>query len=473
MTTKKTTKPKLTKKQARDALWRLGDLSWKLHGGQREMQRAFHASKGRKFVINCSRRFGKSYYLCAEAISTAIRNPDSQIKYAAPTQKQVRKIILPNIRRILNDCPQDLLPTWHAQESRYEFPNGSIIDVAGTEMQNIENLRGTEALLIIIDEAGQCGDLNYAVRDVLMPMLLTTGGRMLLASTPPPTPRHPFEIYAQEAQKDKAYIHKTIYDNPMIDRKTLHEFMKESGGAQTTTWKREYLGEFIVDDEIIVLPEFKESEAKVIQAHNRPDHFDCYVSLDPGYRDLTVALFGYYDFQQAKIIVEDEFVQDKVRTDIVAEAIKQKELELWGDKKPLLRVCDADPILVRDLSDLHDLQFTITRRDEKQAQINELRMLIQTGAVKIHPRCKTLINHCRAAVWDKNKEVFARIGSFGHFDAIDALLYLVRNVRKHRNPFPTGRTYKFDDWVITPGQKPITRNARVITNILKTPFRKD
>jgi tRNA(Met) C34 N-acetyltransferase TmcA len=132
----------------------LGDVAeLKLHAAQLDIYDKFRASKSRKFVVNCARRLGKSYALCVIADEFARKEPNTQIKYAAPTAKAVRKIIKPHFKKIWADCPADLKPKWSSAEQCFIYPNGSEIHVAGTDQGNAENLRGTEAKLAIIDEA--------------------------------------------------------------------------------------------------------------------------------------------------------------------------------------------------------------------------------------------------------------------------------------------------------------------------------
>ena len=66
----------------------------------------------------------------------------------------------------------------------------------------------------------------------------------------------------------------------------------------------------------------------------------------------------------------------------------------------------------------------------------ELRTAIGNHQIIIHPRCVKLQSHLKFGVWDKNKVKFARVPGYGHFDLIDALVYLYRNVSKRKNPFP-------------------------------------
>jgi hypothetical protein len=460
----------VSKEEARIAMWRAGNLNYKLHPAQKKMRANFASSTGRIYTLNCARQLGKSFFLCTLAIETALKTPYSRVAFCAPTSRMTRQIIIPAFREILKDCPEDIRPVWFAQEQRFVFQNGSVIDVAGSESGNADRLRGTKADLAVIDEAAFISDLEYVTKDVMAPMLLTTRGRILMASTPSPMPRHPFETYCLKAIETGNYSHFTINDNPMIAKNEIAEWCDLAGGVESTTWRREYLAEFVVEAELVVIPEFTaEKQAKAVREYDRPTHFDSYVSLDPGGRDLTASLFGYYDFINNKYIIEDEVVLENSRTDILATAIKAKENELWLEKKPYFRVCDADPTLINDLDDIYGLRFITTDRDNKEACINDLRVIIQQDRLVISPKCKILISHLRSAIWDAKREKFARITGFGHFDTIDALIYFIRNVRKGHNPFPIDQGLRGPNVHTWDIERPKTPTAKIFERMFLPP----
>lgn len=429
--------------KATEILWRRGDVAeLKLHSAQLEMLEAFNKTPARKFVINCARRLGKSYFLCVMADQYARKKKGSQIKYAAPTAKAVRKIVKPIFKKLWEDCPKELKPKWNGVDQCYVYPNGSEVHIAGTDQGNAENLRGTDANLAIVDEAGFCDELDYLIQDILLPQTLTCNGRILIASTPPKTPGHEYVKIYLEAVARGAFIEKTIYANPNLTKETIEEYMDESGGETSTTWQREYLAKFVTDEETQIVPEFTEAKSlELVQVIERPDYYDPYVSMDVGFEDLTFVIFGYWDFAKSRLVIEDELVLQggtEVRTDIVASLVKNLEVDQWGDKTPYLRVADNNnPILINDLNQLYGVNFMVTEKDEKEAQVNALRLLVSQNRLLIHPRCVGLIAHLRYGVWDKNRKKFARTKAYGHFDGVDSLVYLVRNLRKDKNPFPS------------------------------------
>ena len=111
-------------------------------------------------------------------------------------------------------------------------------------------------------------------------------------------------------------------------------------------------------------------------------------------------------------------------------------------KTPTLRVADNNNvILLNDLSIKHELLFIPTLKDNADAQINNMRLLLKAEKIVINPRCVTLISHLKSAIWNKSRTSFARDATKGHFDMIHALVYFCRNVNMNKNPFPPG--YEF------------------------------
>jgi hypothetical protein len=201
--------------------WFDGNLYYKLKPHQERLYNEIVNGTSKKYVVNCSRRFGKSFILCLIAIEQALRKKNSHIRFAAPTQKQLTEIVQPIMVKILNDCPEELKPDFKSQDKKYVFKNGSEIHIAGCDNGNAENLRGHESDLNLIDEAGFIDDLEYVIKDILLPQTLTTGGRTIISSTPPRTPAHYFTQLCNEAKSNEYYSIFTVMDNTSLDQKTI------------------------------------------------------------------------------------------------------------------------------------------------------------------------------------------------------------------------------------------------------------
>lgn len=434
----------VTKNAARAELWRRGVLSWKLKPYQMQVYNliwdAILNRRSLKYVLNIARRFGKSFILCLVCIEFAIRYPNSQIRLGAPTAKALRKIIKPAFKIICADAPEDVKPVWLTQDGFYRVGDtGSEIHASGCDNQNYENLRGQAAHLWVLDEAGFIDELGYVADDVLVPQTLTTGGIGILSSTPPRTPAHDFYAIAQEAENAGTYAKRTIFDNTSIDPTTRDLYAKEAGGYDSSTFKREYLCEFVVDSDSQLIPEWSEAYVADTVPTEYSGYWHKYAAMDIGVRDGTALVFGHYNFAEARLYVEDEFVLrgQEVRTDNIAKGVADAERRLWNTQKPYRRISDNNNlILLADLGLQHGIHFAPTSKDQLSAMVNELRLWVQSGRLRVSPKCQHLLGCLRYGVWDDQRKAFARSSVYGHFDGLAALIYLVRNIDQHSNPVP-------------------------------------
>lgn len=440
----------IDRREAVKELWHRGELRWKLHAAQRKMYDEIQSNLSEIITICSARRFGKTFMLCVIALETCLRKSNQIVKFACPKQKQVERILRPMMRGILADCPKEIKPDYRVADKIYIFPNGSQIELSGTDGGHADSLRGGYSQLWIVDEAGFCDDLDDLVNSILAPTADTTKGRGIVCSTPPPQPDHDFvrKFMMPARLKNQLFIY-TIHDNPMINAAQLERILSRYPLRENEPkFLREYMCKVIIDQNRAIFPEFSEKLEKriVYDIHQRPPFFDCYVSMDIGFMDFTVALFSYYDFKKGIVVVEDEIIINgpQMTTDKLASLIKQKEHQLWYNTMsneqvvPYLRICDRDLILINDLQRLHQVNFLPAHKDNKDMAVNNARIMIRDGKVVISPRCTNLIYEMQNGLWDKNHKKFDHLPSGSHCDAIDALVYMLRHVQPHKNPYPLG-----------------------------------
>lgn len=454
--------PTVSKKDAIKRLWHLRRLHWKLDANQLGMYNFIKNCKETIVVIGASRQLGKSFMLCTIAIEECIQFDNRVVKIIAPEVKMIRRIMRPLMREILQDCPEELVPSYTTADHIYKFPNGSEIQIAGTDNGHAESIRGTKAHLCIVDEAGFCSDLKYIVQSILIPTTTTTQGKIILSSTPSKSNDHDFVTFWHQAEANGAFIKRTIYDNPRLTAEQIEQLARAIGGKNSVDFRREFLCELITSEDDAIIPEFNlELEEEIVKEWARPPYYDAYTAMDIGFRDLTVVLYGYYDFKNAKIIIEDETVISgkKLLTDDLAKMIQDKEKKLWispmtlESKSPVLRISDDNNlILLNDLQGKHNLTFLPVYKDSQDAMLNNLRMLIKKRQIIINPRCKTLIAHLRYGIWNKSRTSYMRSSDNGHFDAIDSLKYMARSINFQKNPYPADYTaFKTADRFMSPG----------------------
>ena len=428
-------------------------------------------------MFHCSRRTGKSAVDLVVEMESCLGNDESICRFGSLTQKGVEEIIKPIMATLTASAPEKLRPYWHSS-GRYLFPHrpGSQLVVAGVDL-NVNRLRGNASDIVALDESAFYKDLEGTIKDIVMPQFLTREkGKLILSSTSPKTPAHPFVKRLEKAQDENAYVKQTIYEDsrPEVIAR-IPEFMKESGGEGSTTWRREYLCEIIVDEESAIVPEFSRPEVRerVVKETEIPPHFVAFTAIDLGYIDNAAAVFGFVDFKSAKRVVIDELLLNRKNSRQIAEGILAKEEQIWGPrdkrKHQLRRYADGQPLTIADFNDLHRVTVTKVAEDTVEAKANSVRVDVQNGTLVVWPRCKQLIREMQHGVWNDAHTGFARIeGTFGHFDLLSALTYFVRHTNLNENPFPVD--YNFDPHE---QQRSVnwTKKDQDVANALRTVFR--
>lgn len=452
---------------ARQVLWHTGHLRYLLDKSQQLIYDKFRNGAWRSltdcFYANCARQEGKSTVELVLAIEDTQRKAGAQIKYAAPTQKEARSIIKPLMMKLLDQAPIEFQRgvSFNSQDGIWTFPGRGALTVAGCDGEHYQRLRGQHSDGNYVDEGAFISDLRTVLMSILLPQTITTGGKTFIGSTPADSAGHYSTELARRCESMDAYIKLTVYDNVRLTREAIEAKKKEYGGEHATAWRREYLCEFVTDTANALVPSFPDAKETIVQPVKRPAFFDAYTSIDLGYADATAALFGFYDYERACLVVEDEWVEARANSAKVMEMVTSKETQLWGVKQPLMRVADAE---LRVLADFSSCGFSCkpVEKPNLQGAVNRVDVWVQTGRIQIDPRCKTLIRQLYNGTWDKNRLKFRRdVATWDssrqsfradeecdyHYDAVAALVYMVRSVVESANPFPAQQFQIDKQWV--------------------------
>ncbi len=468
--------------------WRDGDLRHLLDSNQLAIHTQIFACLVLQFVIEASRKIGKSYLLGVVAFEAALRNPGKRINYAAPSGKEAIEITHPIMSQIAAQAPEDRRPVWKPSIGHWEFPNGAFIVLFGADDQAAADRgRGPESILNIVDEGAFCPVLFYLLESVLAPQTLQTKGRTIVASTPPVSPGHEFSDVADNAAKLGAYVHRDIYSHGRMSREEIDAYLTQRAQSRgltleqyklTTDYRREYGAERVLDSSLAVVPEFPSVRDRVVEAGRvavRPPFFDLYFSGDPGMSDLFGGLFGYFDFKRSRFVVEYELLLSRANTKVFADAFQDvliHHYECPQDDTRSMRVVTADNAynvfkpysatlddhtgrICADLHAYHGLQFAPALKDDREAAINAMRLEVSTR-FEIHPRCVNLIRQLGTAVRVKPGGDMQRSKRDGHYDLVSSLWYLVRSIGWTRNPYPTN--WGFDPKTMVRGARPTSRS---------------
>lgn len=458
---------------ARWACWRVGDLSWNLH--DRQLQDAAHVRAAfdrgiRLHVRLCGRRYGKTRGMVTDAFEHCLSTPGARVPYAALTEVSCREFVFPEADALIATAPPELRPERVGHEIR--FKNAARIIVYGCEDEGkADRLRGPRATRAYVDEAGFIDILFYVVNSVLNFQLLTTGGMMLLGCSPPKSAGHPFVKYVNDARAQDALVFARTIDAPHIAPADVETLKKQLGGEDSIDWRREALCEILTDPTRAVIPEWTDvKKTVVVEEWERPPFALWFLAADLGYVDLTVVLALFYDFKKATLVCWDERVLVRPTSRDVQAAAEDLEREHGFD--PVKRTADAPYIVLADLRTLQPVPrdadgnplpprmnekgqpeeeryWHVPGKDDLKAQVNNVRVCMREGSLRILKRCVTTIAHCETAIWNKQGTKFERsslerkvtadssqVEQTGHFDALAALIYGNREADKLTNPWP-------------------------------------
>lgn len=423
--------------------WDVGKLSYKLRDSQRVLRQAWLKSKARskKFLIEATRRLGKSTFALILLVEDALQNPKHANVFFAPVETGLLDYVDPLIRQVIDDAPQELRPRYNASKFSLTFSNGSQILFRGSNNQQHRYRRGNSINLAVIDEARDVDQLSQLIESVVLPSLFSSDGFLILSSTPADSQDHDLWTYREDARVNNWMISLTINDARQYDPKDfpperIAQFKKET--TDPIAWQREYECRWVRDASLTVVPEWDSKKFVGVYEHDK--YFEWlhkYLALDVGVNDATSVLLGWYHFPDAKLFIEDEvwLVDGDVTTQRIIEESKKKEAAL-GYTKMYRRVGDcAAKLTLQDLSK-NGLPILPSQKADLLSMVSTLRLWVQNGRILIHPRCKMLIGCLENGIWNKDKTDFGKSKTFRHFDALAALMYLIRHVDVSTNPVP-------------------------------------
>ena len=428
----------------------MGRLYVHLNPSQRKIYDRFKTSApvNSKFVVNCSRKIGKSVLGLFLGAEVCIQKKGALVAFIAPTVDDVQEYVRQLYEVVFATCPDDLKP--RLMKTQIVFPNGSKVLFRGVGKgtgSSYNNLRSFAFDLIILDEAGFSANLDEIVDGALVSTLIPRNGNMLLLSTPPVTPDHAFKEYCTQAEIDGAYMKLTIRDSHYsLERQ--EKFIKDLGGINSHKVRREFFCEFVIDTDFQLCPEWKpEFERDLAQDDNYKYWFK-YEGLDQGWSDNSVCLFGYVWHPKglpSQIHFEDEvsMKSPEQTTDHLAQTILKKEVEVFGKHEVKRRIADNNtPSLLQDFNLRHHLYFyPVESKTFLDVMVSDVRELVKDRRVTASPKCVQFIGCMRNGVWTKTKggqrgKEFSRSKTYGHYDGFAAAMYFARSVDMATNPLP-------------------------------------
>lgn len=404
---------------------------------QREV--IYETNHSKRIIACCSRRAGKTDLASGSIVYAAII-PNSRIIYINLTFTNAINQIWKNTVERANEAGL-VISKSSKSEGIIEFSNGSSLRIMGNPNNSeIEKLRGeSKVSLVVIDEFFHQRNMQYAVDEVISPLMADrTDSSLLCIGTPPRLAK----TYGEKCWTEKGWkkFHWTMFENPYMPdpQAYLDDYCKNKGiDIDSPFIQREYFGKIgVYDTEALV---FK--DRKTFNGLNNTDTIThVAIGVDYGFSDYNAIITVAYNKNQKRswVIKEDKFNRAGV-SDIIAAVQKHYEhavLVMKSNNANLENIfiyCDTnEEAITQDMRNKYNLPAFNAYKYDKAYALELLAEELRTGRMLI-PVNGVLDEEMEQILYkrdDDNDAIIPEIDeNIGiHPDAAMALLYASRKV---------------------------------------------
>jgi hypothetical protein len=408
-------------------------------------------------LLCCSRRSGKTHLLVAMCMIECMRVPNTTCIYIGETMEQTEILVDSAANQLV-----DKFKLRDKKGKRFEwkhFDNGSRILVRGlSNTKDPDQIRGHKAKIIVIDEFFHLKSelLEYLQREVLQPMQMDYADdyKFVCSGTPPSIKG----TYGEWAWKnwDVPHFQWTFRENPHpVEVQQREEYVERVLHEKGLDWesafaRREYGGEWVYDDDLLLYPEFHEYDP--LEAVPTFNVDMVLFGIDYGVSDNDTLLGVAWDTagRRGFVFHEDKFnrLDIKDRTVSQLEYLKGQINYAWGraleffptlnDKeanKRILWVADDNDQHLTDYFNVNcrvegkDIRLNImnAHKTDKVFMFDKIRDLLRTAGLLLIRGGKTS-RECQQTVLKRgiNGQVYPEVDDkIYHPDLLPTLRYLM------------------------------------------------
>lgn len=404
---------------------------------QREV--IYETNHSKHILVCCSRRAGKTDLASGSIIAAAMKRENSRIIYMNLTFTNAINQIWDNIIE-RSERAGFMIKSSSSADGHIQWINGSSLRIVGNSNNaEADKLRGEQKVsLVVIDEFFHQRNMEYAINEVIEPLMLDlTDSTILCMGTPPRVPK----TYGERCwttEKMWKKFHWTARDNPYIPQfdEFLDMLCRNKGITRDAPFiQREYEGVIGAYDK----------EAMVFKGYRTYTEIQSFVpthvaiGLDIGFEDYNaIAALAYDDSGRCYVIEERKFNRAAV-----SEIVRQVE-EVYSRSKTFLleRNPDADlsnvaiysdtnnKELVYELYQMRHLPAYCCYKYDKAMAISQLAEWCRTGKIQIRPD-QHLSDEFQMILYkrDEDDNILTEIDeALYHPDIMMALLYATRQM---------------------------------------------
>lgn len=343
-------------------------------------------------VVNCGRRFGKTYLASEEIKGKALFSKEgSKIVYIAPTYGQAHDIMWGILKKEFSAI------TLKANETKLELEvmnkEGKTVHILLRGWEAIETLRGQEFVLVVLDEVASMKKFWVGWHEVLRPALASTKGDALFLSTPKGF-NHFYDLYNMQNDKERGLdyesFHFTTYDNPHIAKEEIDSARRE---MVEDKFAQEYLADFRKQEGLV----YKEFNRKyhLFDFDVIPNESEKIAGIDFGFTNPTAILDIRRDYDNNYFVVREYYKTQQTEENIAEYVANQRFNAVYPDPE--------NPSAIKKLTDYGvNVREVIKNKDSITSGINVVRELFKQFKLKIHVSCHNLINELETYHYPEN-----------------------------------------------------------------------
>ena len=421
-------------------------------GKVHEKQLAFATDSSRNIITVAPRRGGKSTGIAIRAAGLSVTKTKATTYYLSKSEDYAERTFLRNgLHPLLHKMgipyrTSDGVDTW--------FDNGSVIYCRGIGTKDsIENLRGEQPDLVIIDE---CGIVDENILETLLKAVLSASmrdrlGTVIMAGTPSPVLSGTYyEAWAGKFAEEWKHHFFDMFDNPTFTKKGNEEFLADQirlyyGTALDPTYRREYLGEWVTDSNLTCYKYLSGAEDGLPSCHVEKEQLDARLSdrtmwrfvcgVDFGSRDRdAIVVLGQNYHDRCYYLVEEHVTK---RGQNAALSWMAEKLALVGRRYPKIQGffdtggggLKAYTSLVQDYGFGWVTNAFPARKRDLRGDIDQVNTFLRSGRLKI-PRDSKTAEDMMKTLWDPEalKRGVWKFASGWHPDPSEALRYALNGI---------------------------------------------
>ena len=317
-------------------------------------------------------------------------------------------------RRLINQFDLEVEKD-NLKDKVIELANGSTVRMGS--VSTVDSSVGRSYNLIVFDEAALSDKGKDAFEISLRPTLDRPGSKAIFISTPRGK-NNWFSEFFERGNSDQYPDWISLKADYTENTRMLESDIREARNTMSRSkFEQEYMANFNVYEGQI----FEVDESHIVEFEGC-DNAEYIAGLDPGFRDPTAFVVIAYDPTRDCFFIIDEYLESEKKTPEHAVAFTAL---IDKYKIDAIFIDSAAPQFASDLAYIYDIA-TINAKKDVLPGIAYVQSLLQTGRLKISPRCKNTLAYFDQYQWDQ-KEGLQRekpVHTYSHIpDAVRYALY--------------------------------------------------